>query len=243
MTQIVHPIRVLWLVPALVCAVIVGVPPAAQAASTATVFVDQEDQLISFRAGGGQSNDLRVRQSWRMVDSETGAFFFVFNDTVEITPGEGCVTPDPDDVTRVVCTFFDSPEPYPVLHVRLGDLGDRLRLHFLTGVAEVYGGDGADRLTAVRGEVYLYGDGGHDVLRGHNCDGRAGDDTLTGTAGADTLYGGRGADLIRGGPGNDNLLGESGNDVIYGNSGNDGITGGPGKDRISGGPGTDRITQ
>jgi Ca2+-binding RTX toxin-like protein len=161
-------------------------------------------------------------------------------------------------VTRVVCILVDSRDPYPFLRVRLGDLDDRLRVAFQQGVANLSGGDGADVLAAPHGDTYLYGDRGHDVLRGYHCNGgddadfldgctgvargNAGNDTLIGTPGTDSMHGGAGADLIRGGPGNDFLYGNSGNDVIYGNSGNDRISGGPGKDKTFGGPGNDTIT-
>lgn len=62
----------------------------------------------------------------------------------------------------------------------------------------LYGGDGADTLSGLRGDDYLQGDAGNDSLSG----GR-GNDTLEGGAGQDTLDGGDGNDLLRGGSGAD----------------------------------------
>ncbi len=66
-----------------------------------------------------------------------------------------------------------------------------------------------------------------------------GEDYLVGLKGNDLLFGGRGADVLKGGAGNDRLFGGRGGDNIFGGTGDDTIFSGGGKDRIKGGSGAD----
>ncbi len=86
------------------------------------------------------------------------------------------------------------------------------------------------------------------------CDGRRGNDIITGADGADfilgdfgndTLNGGAGGDLIKGGSGNDTITGGPGNDVAEGNDGDDVFLMGvlpDGADTLDGGAGTDTVS-
>src|ERR1700692_1193653 len=69
--------------------------------------------------------------------------------------------------------------------------------------ADLFGGDGNDKLT---------GGSGNDLLFG-----QAGADTLFGGGGNDFLFGGDGEDILTGGPGNDQVFGQGGNDVMIWN--------------------------
>lgn len=82
------------------------------------------------------------------------------------------------------------------------------------------------------------------------CQGRAGNDTITGTSvrdvihgftGSDIIGGLEGDDLICGGAGDDTVNGGLGDDTMIGRFGRDTINGGNGRDTIFGGPGDDTL--
>ncbi len=98
--------------------------------------------------------------------------------------------------------------------------------------ANLFGGDGNDKLT---------GGSGNDLLFG-----QAGNDTLNGAGGNDLLFGGDGNDVLDGGTGNDQLFGEAGNDTMIWNpgGGSDLFEGGDGNDTalVNGGNGAETFT-
>ncbi|WP_040449093.1 cadherin domain-containing protein [Hoeflea phototrophica] len=103
----------------------------------------------------------------------------------------------------------------------------------VSGIEEVWGGDGNDILTGSSAAETLYGDNGNDTISGG-----AGDDNLYGEVGEDQLSGGTGDDLLSGGAGDDTMFGEDGNDIFI-------YAAGDGRDDVSGGSGggwTDAIT-
>lgn len=85
-------------------------------------------------------------------------------------------------------------------------------------LAQLFGGEGKDRLVAGRTPARLIGGADGDVLVGGSA--------------RDICDGGSGNDRILGGRGNDTLLGGSGRDVLVGGSGLDNIVGGAGRDRV-----------
>ncbi|WP_083225660.1 calcium-binding protein [Neptunicoccus sediminis] len=109
----------------------------------------------------------------------------------------------------------------------------------------VYGGGGADRISAGSGEDYtVYGGGGGDVISTAGPAraqfyGQTGKDILFGCSGNDWLYGGAGGDQIYGGAGSDLLAGGGKGDTLSGGDGADRINGGKGNDLLTGGAGAD----
>lgn len=123
---------------------------------------------------------------------------------------------------------------------------------FDSGLSQVFGNGGADRLTAASPlAAWLYGGQGNDTLRGHHNDdllaGNAGADRLFGRGGDDTLNGGHGSDVLRGGLGDDRLVGDryglglrnGFRDRLDGGAGDDTLVGGLDRDRLTGGSGAD----
>jgi Ca2+-binding RTX toxin-like protein len=98
--------------------------------------------------------------------------------------------------------------------------------------ANLFGGDGNDRLTGGSANDQLFG--------------QAGTDTLLGKGGADSLFGGAGNDVLTGGDGDDQVFGESGDDRMIWNPGDDTDLneGGDGNDTIevNGGNGAETFT-
>jgi Ca2+-binding RTX toxin-like protein len=100
----------------------------------------------------------------------------------------------------------------------------------------LYGGDGADNISANAGNDSIFGDAGNDTLYASD-----GDDFLDGGADNDYLDGGSGNDNLLGGSGNDYVIGGDGNDSLLGDSGNDSLNGGEGNDFINAGDGDDQV--
>lgn len=109
----------------------------------------------------------------------------------------------------------------------------------------LFGGDGADRLSGRGGDdVLAGGDGGDRMNGGGGRDvlfGEDGDDVLNGGGGADDLFGGDDNDRLRGGGGADGLAGGAGVDELDGGEGDDFLDGGLGADELRGGAGADRF--
>ena len=107
------------------------------------------------------------------------------------------------------------------------------------------GNDSDNVIYGNRGNNYLSGGGGNDIIRGYNLltasnyTAMTGDHTLdainnNSTAGNDTLDGGAGNDSLQGGDGNDLLLGGAGDDTLWGGVGDDTLDGGAGNDILDG---------
>jgi hemolysin type calcium-binding protein len=246
------------------CALWVALPSVAQAgvvtASEDQIAPNDFDQRVTYRANSGEANTLTLSASSNKL---------IVTDPAGVTPGSGCVRPNPAVMTRAACNF--SAPPVVSLRVELGDGNDRLNP--LGGVAfdaSIDGGPGND---------ILNGSDGNDVIRG----GR-GNDQEFGFAGDDRFResgsSADGADLISGGAGgfanvdivdfsgrrhqvkanlhgdagdgesgeNDQIIGDvegliggRAGDRLSGNGRRNEIKGGPGDDRIKGGKASDSI--
>ncbi|TDC70598.1 calcium-binding protein [Streptomyces hainanensis] len=235
---------------------------AAAAAGTSSVWAAWN--VAYYTAGDGQENNLVVTE----IDTGNGSDrYYVFNDSVPISPGENCFHPDEADATVVNCLIRGVGD-IPGVDIEVGDGDDDVVVR-TTGIGTVIAGDGDDDVTmsglfhlASGGagrdtlvgafEVYggldndtlrprpggeAYGDEGNDTLIGNTADER-----LYGGPGNDVVYGQEGDDLIHGDEGDDELHGGTGNDEIHGDAGDDLIFGNSGDDRLYGGPGADEIS-
>jgi Ca2+-binding RTX toxin-like protein len=121
----------------------------------------------------------------------------------------------------------------------------------LSNVA-LWGGDGDDKIIALKGFNTIDGGPGRDVIKTgagndtvHGGDGDdiivdlGGDNLLDGGAGNDRIVQKKGKAVIVGGPGNDVIVGPAEGAELHGDDGDDSITGGKGDDRIFGGSGND----
>lgn len=137
-------------------------------------------------------------------------------------------------------------------------LNDGAPVIFSAGILQqVYGGDGADSITAGDEAAMIDGGAGNDVLNAGEGTaailGGDGDDTILGSDESTSDYfidGGDGDDLISGGAADEILDGGAHNaapvdgsddDTIDGGAGDDTIRGGYGADLLSGGAGDDQI--
>ena len=110
-----------------------------------------------------------------------------------------------------------------------------------TSLIQAFGQNGNDMITldetnGALPAADLFGGNGNDKLTGGS-----GNDLLFGQAGDDTLLGKGGNDLLFGGDGNDTLLGGAGDDQVFGEAGDDTMTWNPGDgtDLFEGGDGND----
>ena len=146
------------------------------AASAATVTADIENRQgtrfgpVIFEGARGEENDVTVRQM-------TGRL--IFTDTENTITATG-------DCNQLNNHTASCPVTEDIATVRLGNRSDFAQV---TGLVEVLGGTGADRLSGSSGFDDLNGQAGDDVLRG-----KASGDELTGASGRDELFGGRGED-------------------------------------------------
>jgi Ca2+-binding RTX toxin-like protein len=118
-------------------------------------------------------------------------------------------------------------------------------------IDQVYGGHGADTLTALNAPdldiTYLRGGEGDDHVSALKTDwtaiveGNDGDDVLHNASAEGTIFGGDGDDLLVGDHGGQALWGQKGNDRMRGQAGNDLLRGGAGADELSGGPAKDQM--
>lgn len=93
-----------------------------------------------------------------------------------------------------------------------------------TATAEIFGGDGNDKVFGTCNRNWIYGEDGDDVLCGGSSSdvlrGGAGDDLLYGLAGDDELDGDDGLNSLYGGLGADILWGVANRDRLFGGAGN-----------------------
>jgi Ca2+-binding RTX toxin-like protein len=137
------------------------------------------------------------------------------SDVIDGGAGEDTVS-FADDTAGVV---VDLADPGP-------DGGDEV-----TGVEDVVGGSGDDRIAGDDGANWIYGGPGRDAIAG-----RSGDDHILGDD-----FGGDGDDELDGGDGDDSLDGGDGDDSLDGGDGDDSLDGGHGSDRFRAGAGNDDI--
>jgi hypothetical protein len=128
-----------------------------------------------------------------------------------------------------------------VVHAYDGsDVVDMSRVPYQT---EIWGGDGADRITGSDfGNIIRGGRGGDTLNGGAMADLLFGDlhgDHLWGGAGADKLYGSAGDDDLHGGWDDDELFGEEGFDSLFGDDENDWLEAGAWFEPADGGEGVD----
>lgn len=249
-------------------------PGAAVAATGSTASTGSDaSESVTFVAGDGQRNDLRVAQTYSVSGYDT-IWHYRFDDVFPIAPGAGCTQPNDADATVVICDLFETADFTPTIAVDTGDQADRIEVHaaqenqihagpgddLMIGASgdNLWGDAGADTIEGSRAHggdgddvIYHpttgYGDAGNDILigtaGGQMMSGGPGDDLMIGLGGRDYLYGDSGKDTILGGTGDDVLYGGPGEDSLYGNSGKDTLRGGPQQDTLSGGPGVNRLYQ
>lgn len=125
--------------------------------------------------------------------------------------------------------------------VEINDIG----FVVLKGDAEIYGGNGAQFISADGASQRIVMGADDDTIHGGAGDdyvgSLGGDDWLFGDEGNDTVSGGIGDDRLYGGSGHDRLLGGSGHDRLHGDDGDDRLDGETGHDRLDGGAGSDHL--
>jgi Ca2+-binding RTX toxin-like protein len=221
-------LRSLIVVPTLAVLCFLALPGTALAGSIAVT----SSGSLTFFAQVGEVNDLTVTQT-------ASTDYTVQDAGAPITPGDGCITVDPNTVS---CSGAAD------VFLSLVDGDDRAVLD-IEVPSQDFGGDGADTLTGGTGPDELIGNAGADTLSG-----REGDDelneltsfddapnTLDGGPGADLAQGGPGPDAISGGPGGDTLDGLGADDQVDGGDDNDSLIGGDGNDSLAGGAGDDEV--
>ena len=241
-------------------ALVAAALPAAAGAATAKVDRSYDGrsgehyESVDYSAAPGEANDLSVTVEERQI---------TLRDPVGIAPGRGCMRPDANDRTLVVCPVSNDASPGGTPTVVLGDRDDRASV--TAGGADLQGGDGNDVLRAGpdggpmaggRGNDELVGAGGRDFFR----EGRSssGSDTIVGGGQDDSLsYAARrrGVRVDLDGDPDDGERGERdrvaadierveggrGDDRLRGNGGPNKLSGGRGSDRVSGGGGDDEV--
>ncbi|MDQ3957464.1 MAG: Ig-like domain-containing protein, partial [Actinomycetota bacterium] len=117
--------------------------------------------------------------------------------------------------------------------------------HWGPDFCDIYGTEGADRLTGTAGRDVICAFNGNDVISGGGGNdliiAYGGNDTIVAGSGRDTVRGGSGRDFVTGGDGADFLKGGRGDDVLRGSGGSDFLSGGSGNDSLSGGEGGDTL--
>lgn len=196
-------------------------------AHAATAFVVEIEQQLTYQAGAGEANRVRVRLG-------DDGLHYVTDPGSTITPGTGCTAVSTHEVA---C----DADPSSGMLAFLGDLDDFMSIAGVPPTTccdelNVFGEDGDDLLVGSRGFDSLDGGAGADTLRGrggpHGDCANCSPDGLFGGAGNDILYGEKGGDLLRG---------EGGDDVLNGGGSHDELEGGPGRDVLRGGRGTDSL--
>jgi RTX calcium-binding nonapeptide repeat (4 copies) len=240
-----------------------GVLPSSAGAATAEMRASRAEaghqtQTLVYLGAPTEANRVTLR-----YDQSAPAYELV--DAAGVTPGSGCVRPDPADATRVRCS---APSPTP-----LDSRGPLLQF-----------GDGDDTVTVIATTARMHGGEGNDQLLGapsvgSQFTGGPGDDNMTGGSGRDVFHEERtanGADTMNGGGGRvdevtysgrtrgvsadlqgdrddgergerdliggvERLRGGRGNDVLTGNDTHNVIVGGRGNDVIRGRGGDDQL--
>ena len=193
-------------------------------AVAASLRLDDQTGDLTYRAGPGERNDLRIRATGGggLRGHEFVTFFVV--DSVPIHAGGGCRPAGGSPSEPFAKCELDWAGDQVV--VRLGDRDDRLR--FRGGFAPpvvVTGGRGDDRIRGNEGRDRLTGGPGRDVISG-----RGGSDTIF------AVRNGNDRDTT-----SDRLYGGASNDEIFGSAGDNLIDGGPDADVIYAKRGRDRV--
>ena len=209
---------------------LLGLAPAAQAASHVSVSVDQFGVQVN---GDASDNSIRLANladpqcpggsPCREVDA--GNAVIVASAPCVIRSGSGGHT--------ALCPITEERG----IGVGAGGGNDDIVVSDSVGVDAkigLSGGRGNDTLEGSLAEEVISGDKGNDTIRA----GR-GDDIAYGDAGRDRIFGSKGQDLIKGGGGFDNLIGGPRGDHLFGQGGNDGMDGSQGRDVCTGGGGRD----
>jgi hypothetical protein len=216
-------------------------PPGDDGFGSCSRYMQCPADMLVFTAAAGEVNQVTITQE--MVGFRRNRLV-VREEVVPVQAGPGCERLD----DRTVACFAGVIGP-----VYLGDGNDRID----SPHGDVYGGEGADVLSAYYGGT-VKGNDGDDVLIGNRGEGGHGEDLLVvttglGDAGDDILRcfplsnalcqldGGLGDDVLTGGTGPDQLRGRRGNDVMHGGANSDGLAGGLGDDRLVGGAGEDHL--
>jgi hypothetical protein len=190
----------------LILVVCLALPATAEAA---TVSLNEGGDSLTYRAGGGEANDLTGGGFESATFSES---------SVPVAAGRGCTQ---IAVSAAECGGLAA---VTTVDVRLRDLDDRARLsYFNVANTNVFGGRGVDDIAATGNRIVsLHGGAGNDRLVS---------DSVAGTANA---YGGAGDDwlLIHGEPDGDAVGGEGDDTIVlrgnlptaYGGGGHDDIS-------------------
>ena len=246
-----------------IAAAAIAALPAPASAGTAEMRPSRTEagnqtRALVYLAGPTEANRVTLR-----YDQGTPAY--ELSDAAGITPGNGCVRPNPADATRVRCS---APSPTPLdsrgPELRLGDGDDFAAVTATT--ARLHGGEGNDELrgaptvgsqfTGGPGDDQMVGGVGRDVFHEeraangadsmNGADGRVDEVTYSGrTRGVvadlqgDRDDGERGERDLIGGV--ERLRGGRGNDVLVGNNTQNVIVGGRGNDVIRGLGGDDQL--
>jgi hemolysin type calcium-binding protein len=210
---------------------ILGLAPAAQAASHVSVSVDQFGVQVN---GDASNNSIRLAD---LVDPQCPG-------------GSPCREVDAGNAVIVASVPCVIPTSQPGGHTALCPITEERGIGVVGGGGNdeivvsdsvgadakigLSGGRGNDTLEGSLAEEVISGDNGNDTIRA----GR-GDDIAYGDAGLDRIFGSNGQDLIKGGGGFDKLIGGPGGDHLFGQGGNDGMDGSQGRDVCTGGGGRD----
>ena len=176
--------------------------------------------------------------------------------------GDDTLIAEPSATTAVLSgqEDEDTVEAY-ALGVYMWGGADTDHLYAFQEMARMHGGAGDDLLDATGVThpyvgVWMYGEGGSDVIHGSSAFGGdeieggdevdhiwayAGDDGVDAGPGADWVYGGAGDDHLDGGDGDDHLYGGGGDDVLLGGEDNDVLRGGLEQDVLCGQSGSDNL--
>jgi Ca2+-binding RTX toxin-like protein len=161
---------------------------------------DGNDQLVGSvgddREYGGAGDDY-FYQEW---DRDPDGYPVPISDRDLISGGSGNDHTDYNSRRKPITADSDGV---------MGDDGAKGEHDTLTGIEEIWGGFGNDRLYGTAGPDFLQGGYGNDTLLG-----LGGDDQLTDLVGNNRLEGGAGDDRLHGSPGSDVLLGGPGIDYV-----------------------------
>jgi hypothetical protein len=190
-------------------------------ALAATVRIDYQRDALVYRALPGERNHLRITASTGHTSQGDEQVRFTVEDSVAITPGDGCRQVYPSRRQFFECELFGSARAV----VRLGDRSDLARVLGRFDKVLIDGGRGHDVLVGGPEKDTLLGGPGTDDLRG----GAGVDELFARSYGLSTDVT---ADRLRGGRDSDLLMGSAGPNLIEP---------GPGVDQVSAGRGRDIV--